>query len=249
MPFLVKIPVFGLHFWLPKAHVEASTSGSMILAGLLLKLGRYGALRMVLLADLSFLLKSVSLFWLVTTIWSSLLTAMQRDLKKLVAYRRVTHITFLIVGLSSGRKVIFITTVMVSLAHGWASIGIFARAGIFSHAVHSRLGVLLTPERKIRRLAILLGVILLSNASIPPFPSFFPELSLVHSLLVNVGWISGLFVILRVVVCYFNVFFFMWISHKKRNEVISRSCKLHEYTCLFFLFILTVLSLFWLKGF
>lgn len=176
IPFLVKMPVFGLHFWLPKAHVEASTRGSIILAGLLLKLGRYGVLRIVLLLNLSFALKPVSLFWLVATIWSRFLTVIQRDLKKLVAYRRVRHITFIIVGLSSRRKVAFLVTIIVSLAHGWASMGIFAGAGIFSHAVHSRLGILLRPESKIRRLAILLGVILLSNASIPPLPSFFPEL-------------------------------------------------------------------------
>jgi NADH-ubiquinone oxidoreductase chain 4 len=54
IPFLVKIPIIGLHFWLPKAHVEARTRGSMILAGLLLKLGRYGALRVVLIFNISY---------------------------------------------------------------------------------------------------------------------------------------------------------------------------------------------------
>lgn len=247
IPFLVKIPVFGLHFWLPKAHVEASTRGSIILAGLLLKLGSYGALRIVLLSELSFFLKSLSLLWLVTTICRRTITIIQRDIKKLVAYRRVSHMTFLIVGLSSRRKSIFMVTIIVSLAHGWASIGIFARAGIFSHAVHSRLRKLFRPETKIRRLAILIGVLLLSNASIPPFPSFFPELSLVHSLLVNAGIVSGLFVILSLIVCYFNAFIFMCVSHKSRNEIVSGLFKLQERVKLSFLVILTMISLVWLK--
>jgi formate hydrogenlyase subunit 3/multisubunit Na+/H+ antiporter MnhD subunit len=88
-----------------------------------------------------------------------------------------------------------------------------------------------------------MGVLLLSNASIPPFPSFFPELSLVHSLLVNTGIISGLFVILSLVVCYFNAFIFICVSHKSRNEVVSGPFKLQERVKLFFLVILTMLSL------
>jgi NADH:ubiquinone oxidoreductase subunit 4 (subunit M) len=117
IPFLVKIPVFGLHFWLPKAHVEASTRGSMILAGLLLKLGRYGVTQMFFIVKLVSAKISLT-FWLLISLISRIVTLTQTDIKKLIAYRRVTHITFLILGITRGGKIIILRVLITSLAHG-----------------------------------------------------------------------------------------------------------------------------------
>jgi NADH-ubiquinone oxidoreductase chain 4 len=117
-PFFIKIPILGFHFWLPKAHVEARTGGSIILAGILLKLGRYGAARVIGIFYIRLGLPWGSRSWILLAGFSRMITLIQRDIKKLVAYSRVTHITFIIIGLISRSKIIFIIVVIVSLAHG-----------------------------------------------------------------------------------------------------------------------------------
>jgi len=241
IPFLVKIPVIGLHFWLPKAHVEASTRGSIILAGLLLKLGRYGALRVALMFNISSI-KWTLPYWLFGSIVRRVITFIIRDIKKLVAYRRVRHITFIILAIISENKLLFIVVVILSLAHGWASIGIFARAGMSSNLTSSRLGVLISMESKIRRLIMLLGVLLLSNASLPPFPSFFPELALVRLISFSIN-IVVFFIILSIVVCYFNTYIYVWFSHKggiERLRLISRTREIFKLRQLIFLSLFTL---------
>ena len=247
LPFLVKIPILGFHFWLPKAHVEASTSGSIILAGLMLKLGRYGVYRVVYTFKMAIYLSITSSFWLFSAILSRLFTFMQTDVKKLVAYRRVSHITFIILGLVSRNKTLFLRVLILSLAHGWASMGIFAGAGLISQTSSSRLGILASIEGKLRVLSLLIGLFLLSNASIPPLPSFFPELRLVLAAGINRGIIIFLFLFLSVFVCYYNAYIFVWASHIKRVELISRRQKKIELDKILLLLATTFISLIWLK--
>jgi len=130
---MVKIPVIGLHYWLPKAHVEASTRGSIILAGLLLKLGCYGIYRYVRI-----LLKIPTLLtwlWLVLTILAGLVTLIQSDVKKLIAYSRVVHITLLMIAVYTDINILRIL-LLVSLAHGGASILLFFPDG-FKEEIYS----------------------------------------------------------------------------------------------------------------
>lgn len=93
MAFLVKMPLYGVHLWLPKAHVEAPVAGSMILAAVLLKLGGYGIIRLIIILDP--LTKELSYPFIIFALWGVVMTSSiclrQTDLKSLIAYSSVSH--------------------------------------------------------------------------------------------------------------------------------------------------------------
>lgn len=248
LPFLVKIPVFILHFWLPKAHVEARTSGSMVLAGILLKLGSYGICRLIFLMKTNLISFYYCSVLIISSLISGVLTFSQSDVKKLVAFSRITHITFLTLGLISFNKNIIILTIIVSISHAWASIGIFAVAGILSHGSSSRLRFLLGTERKFHWVIIIFGILLLSNSSIPPLPSFFPEFFLTLTSLMS-SYILLIFVLLRLSICYYNSYLFFWGAHFLNKQNLRGFVYFREAAVLAFIALITVVRLWWLNLF
>lgn len=136
--FLVKIPLYLIHLWLPKAHVEAPVAGSMILAGVLLKLGAYGIIRVY--SFIFFELKGFSLVFasitLVGGVISSLICLRQTDVKALVAYSSVAHISLVILGVTIDTKIALRGMIVVLIAHGLRSSGLFRLVGI----IYTRTG-------------------------------------------------------------------------------------------------------------
>nr|QKK69306.1 NADH dehydrogenase subunit 4 [Anterhynchium abdominale] len=141
MVFFVKMPMYIVHIWLPKAHVEAPVYGSMILAGVLLKLGSYGMLRMIQL----FYLNMENVMWyfislgLVSGVILSMICLIQVDMKMLVAYSSVVHMSLLIASLSSMSKIGFIGSYLMMIGHGLCSSGLFYIVNISYSRVSSRL--------------------------------------------------------------------------------------------------------------
>jgi len=139
--FAVKMPMWPVHTWLPDAHVQAPTAGSVILAGVLLKMGGYGFIRFSLPM---FPDASAELFWLVMTlsgigiVYTSLVALVQSDMKKLIAYSSVAHMAFVTFGLFAFNRQGLEGALMVMLGHGLVSGALFLCVGVVYDRLHTR---------------------------------------------------------------------------------------------------------------
>src|SRR5436853_2793091 len=150
--FAVKVPLFPFHTWLPDAHVEAPTAGSVLLAGVLLKMGTYGMLRFNLgLFPLQARANAgwISVLALIGIIYGALVALVQPNMKKLIAYSSISHLGFVVLGIFSFTSAGLNGATYVMLAHGISTGGLFMLAGILYERRHtydiSEFGGLATP--------------------------------------------------------------------------------------------------------
>jgi NADH-quinone oxidoreductase subunit M len=141
MAFAVKVPMWPVHTWLPDAHVEAPTGGSVVLAAIMLKLGGYGFIRLSLpiLPDASHYLAGFVIFLsLVAVVYIGLVALVQTDMKKLIAYSSISHMGFVTLGLFIFNTQGMEGAVIQMISHGFVSGALFLCVGVLYDRMHSR---------------------------------------------------------------------------------------------------------------
>jgi len=186
LSFASKIPMFPFHIWLPEAHVEAPTVGSVLLAGILLKLGVYGFLRfsLTLFPEASFFFSPlVYLLSLIGILYASMTAIRQTDLKRIVAYSSIAHMNLVTLGIFSFNTLGIEGAVLQSISHGFVSGGMFLLVGILYDRYHSRFlyyyGGLV---HMMPIYAVFFLIFTLANIALPGTSSFVGEFLLLTSI-------------------------------------------------------------------
>lgn len=214
--FLVKIPIYFIHLWLPKAHVEASVSGSIILAGVILKLGGYGLIRLLQL--FSSLWFSLNLIFIVIRLTGgfliSLICICQNDLKSLIAYSSVVHIGVVLSGILTLNFWGIIGGYILMLAHGLCSSGLFCLANITYERLNRRRFYLNKGLITIiPRLSFWWFLFSICNIAAPPSLNLLGEIFLINSLLIYRLYRIIFLILISFFRAVYSLFIYSYVHH------------------------------------
>nr|WRO45111.1 NADH dehydrogenase subunit 4 [Lycocerus orientalis] len=223
MIFMVKIPMYFVHLWLPKAHVEAPVSGSMILAGIMLKLGGYGLIRLMkififIINDLSIIFISLSL---IGSLIVSFICLVQSDMKALIAYSSVSHMGLVLAGIFSFSLWGVTGAFIMMLAHGLCSSGLFC----LSNMSYERLGTrsLFLSKGLINympNLTFWWFLLCSSNMAAPPSLNLLGEIMIINSM---ISWNLNLIIIIMLTSFFsasYSLYLYSFSQHGKSSNMI-----------------------------
>ncbi|MGC1484910.1 MAG: NADH-quinone oxidoreductase subunit M [Candidatus Acidiferrum sp.] len=205
--FAIKVPLFPFHTWLPDAHVEAPTAGSVMLAGVLLKMGTYGMIRFCLPlfpGASHYFAPAIAVLAIIGIIYGALVALVQPNLKKLVAYSSISHLGFVVLGIFAFHVVSMQGAVFQMLAHGVSTGALFLLVGMLYDRRHtfeiSQFGGLATP---LPRLAAFFLFVVLSSLGLPMLNGFVGEfLILLGTYQVHWGWAAWAAIGVILSACY-----------------------------------------------
>jgi proton-translocating NADH-quinone oxidoreductase chain M len=224
--FAVKIPLMPVHLWLPEAHVAAPTSGSVLLAGVLLKLGGIGFIRYmipVVPAFTAWVFPLACTMCLVSFLFSTLSTIRQVDLKKIVAYSSIAHMSLVTLTIFSMSEFSTYASTFMMIAHGLVSPGLFLLVGLLYERTHTKFLLYLHGlGNHMPLFSIFFFLLTCANLSFPLFPNFIAEVLCLVSLFAVHELYAFIFCAAQVLGAVFSFWAFNRIIHGYSNSTFSK---------------------------
>jgi proton-translocating NADH-quinone oxidoreductase chain M len=249
--FAVKIPLMPVHLWLPEAHVAAPTAGSVLLAGVLLKLGGLGFIRFMIPSVPAFtaqIFPLVSCMCLASFFYSTLSTIRQMDLKKIVAYSSIAHMAIVTLALFSQSEFSAYAATYMMIAHGIVSPGLFLLVGFLYERSHTKFLLYFSGlGAHMPVYSVLFFLLTLANLSFPLFPNFIAEVLCLVSLFAVHELLAYVFCICQVLGAVYSFWTFNRVIHGYSNQAFAKAGVVCDLSRLeFYIMVPVLVSIVWL---